>query len=193
MCYNPNVTDLEIMVKIVKERHPVYSSKKPTIPSNAQVLILGSAPGEDTIKQRKLLDNDEYYSDKNNKFWDIIEKKYKLEPNLKIKNYDYKKKILEICKIGLWDILSYCTRIGSSDSTINDEKYNNIADWLVKFQSIKRIILNGKGNIDRFNKCIENNNISKSIEIVPLVSTSGSYWDCQDKEERDKWFLYLPD
>ena len=178
----------------MKERHEVFSSLEPTIFNTSKVLIMGSAPGEDTIEQRKVSGNNDYYYDKKNKFWDILEKKYKLEPYLKYKDYEYKTKILEKYKIALWDILSYCTREGSSDKTIKNPQYDNdILGYLKKYPNIKRIIINGKGNEKWFNKYLKDKNISINIEIKYLVSTSGSYWDCQPKTERDKWYMYLPD
>lgn len=177
-----------------KERHDVKSSIEPTISPNAEVLILGSVPGEDTIKARIKNNNDEYYSNKNNKFWDIIAEKYNLEPDLKLKNYEHKKNILVTHKIALWDIISHCTRIGSSDATIANPEYNNdIAGCLKQNKSIKRIILNGKNKDQWFNEYKNYNNVSIDIEVVPLYCTSTYKNNPMSSKEKQMWIKYLPD
>ena len=178
----------------MKERHNVFSSKNPTIFNDAKVLILGSVPGEDTLKQRALLNNDEYYSDKRNKFWEIIGNKYNCK-DLKNKDYEYKKIFLKEHGIALWDILSYCTREGSGDATIQSQEYNNdIAGCINQHKSIRKIILNGKGKkIEWFNNYLKKNKVTISIPVISLVSTSGSHWDQQPPESREEWYNQLPD
>lgn len=164
----------------VNERHDVYCFPA-VIDDDTTTLILGTAPGELSIRLQ------EYYADKKNKLWKLIGKKYGI-PNLS--NLDYLSKITCLHKyhIGLWDILSFCTRIGSSDKTIMDEKYNDINSLHMKYKKINKIIINGKGS---FKKYCANIKLDKAVKVVPLVSTSGARWDCQPLEERSKWIEEL--
>ena len=129
----------------------------------------------------------EYYSDKNNKFWHIIGLKYGVQ-DLKFLEYKTKISILQANNIGLWDILSFCIREGSSDKTIKDAKLNDLHGLIQQYPNIKKIIVNGKGAYKKYFQTI---NLPNNVRIVPLVSTSGSRWDCQSVEERNKWLSEL--
>jgi len=166
----------------MKERHEVYGFK-PIVDNNTSVMILGTIPGEVSLAKN------EYYADSNNKLWYLIGLKYGVQ-DLKFLDYNTKISVLKANNIGLWDILSFCTREGSSDKTIQNEQFNELKDFISQYPNIKKIIVNGKG---AYKKYLQRINLSDNVEIVPLVSTSGSRWDCQSVKERDKWLSELPD
>ncbi|MCK5592394.1 MAG: DNA-deoxyinosine glycosylase, partial [Candidatus Pacebacteria bacterium] len=74
------------------------------INKKAKVLILGSFPGEDSLKMRQ------YYANRRNYFWKII---FKVLREKDPKEDKQRTKILEKNSIGLWDVVYSCFRKGS--------------------------------------------------------------------------------
>lgn len=111
-------------------------SLSPLIDNNAEILILGTMPGETSLQKG------EYYASSNNSFWKIIDALFNEKKGFR----DYKEK--EICLkkhcIALWDVLSCCNREGSSDVSITNEKVNDIEGLLKKYPRISKIVYNGK-------------------------------------------------
>ena len=114
-------------VKQVSKKEDVEVSSKISfdafIPNNIKILILGTMPGNDSLKTA------EYYHKSQNCFWKIMFDVF--SPNDFSNNYENKLNLLACNQIGLWDVLSYCKRNGSLDKDIRDEELNDI-DGLLK-------------------------------------------------------------
>ena len=89
----------------------------PLISSSAKILILGSLPGEESLKQVQ------YYAHPRNAFWKIM---------------------FTVFNIALWDMVHSGIREGSLDSDIKNEIPNDIEGLLNEYQGISTILLNGK-------------------------------------------------
>ena len=102
----------------------------PLADSNSKILILGTMPGEQSLKLQQ------YYGHRGNQFWKII---YRLfEKPLSI-NYEERKKLLQEKGIALWDVLDACERDGSSDNQIMNEKPNDFDSFYKKHPSIRSV------------------------------------------------------
>ena len=76
---------------------------------NARVLILGSMPGAESLRQQQ------YYAFKHNAFWRIMGELYGFPVETP---YPERLAILKAHRIALWDVLAECERPGSLDSSI---------------------------------------------------------------------------
>jgi len=138
---------------------------RPKVNTDAKILILGSFPGEDSLKAG------EYYANNRNIFWKIIFKILdKKDPN----NYEDRIRILQQCGIGLWDVVCACYREGSADSDIVKPKLNEIPEMLKNIASLKAIFINGGKAAKLFNRKFLKDNLNVYIEVLPSTSPANA-------------------
>ena len=130
----------------------------PLIDEEAEILILGTMPGNDSLRLGQ------YYASSNNSFWKIINALFNENKGFA----DYKEKVdcLKKNHIALWDVLSSCNREGSADSNIQKEKLNDIDGLLRGYSNIQKIVFNGKKPSEYY--------IPKKIKYVVAESTSNA-------------------
>lgn len=104
--------------------------------TDAQVLILGSMPGQQSLAQQQ------YYAHPRNAFWKIIANLFNFNPDV---CYADKLLALQQHKLALWDVIQSCERHGSLDSNINNSSIisNNFVDFFSHHSQIKHIFCNG--------------------------------------------------
>ena len=147
------------LVKANKNHNTDFKSGlEPWVGGEPKVLILGSLPGDESIKQQA------YYANKRNAFWKIMRALY--NNNTETDN----KKFIISCGIALWDCVHSAIRKGSLDSAIKDDSVvaNDIRGLIAKYPTINTIILNGGKAEEYYNK------YCKGIDCTPirLISTS---------------------
>jgi TDG/mug DNA glycosylase family protein len=147
----------------------------------AKILILGSMPGEASLKAK------EYYAYKHNKFWEIIFGVF--EENRAPLDYKDKLATLKKHNIALWDSLQKCRRKGSLDSDITREIPNNIPLLLKKRASIKKMLFNGRASFKYYVKYFG----KPKIEYIILPSTSPANAGIGFKEKLARWKKALID
>ena len=157
------ITDqIKRIVKIANKNHNTdfKSGLEPWVGGEPKVLILGSLPGDESIKQQA------YYANKRNAFWKIMRTLY--NNNTETDN----KKFIISCGIALWDCVHSAIRKGSLDSAIKDDSVvaNDIRGLIAKYPTINTIILNG-GKAEKFY-----NKYCKGIDCTTrrLISTSSA-------------------
>jgi hypoxanthine-DNA glycosylase len=135
-------------------------------------IILGTMPGVQSLTQNQ------YYGHPDNVFWDIIIRIFSpslTEDEIENLSYNDKTKLLIENKIALWDVLQYCDRKGSLDSSIKNEIKNDFVNFFGKHKHIRTIFFNGqkaeKFFIGCFKDLIERHGLTKII----LPSTSPSH------------------
>lgn len=121
----------------------------PFVCDNPEILILGSMPGEISLKAGF------YYSDKRNRFWYLLSKVFKENIPTTI---DEKKYFLNKHNIALWDVCHFCYREGSSDKTIKKTIPNNI-----NIINAKRIFCNGATAYKLFSRFYPNKKATKLV------------------------------
>lgn len=137
-----NATTMPETIVKVKEsfvstaNHSLKQGLEPWVGKEPKVLILGTLPGDESIKQQS------YYANKNNSFWEILRTVFPGFEDLSNKDF-----VAEV-GIALWDCLSAASRKGSTDAGFDEKSQvaNDIATFLSQHHSIKMIVLNGKGN-----------------------------------------------
>lgn len=137
-------------------------SFNPIIDSNAKVLVLGSIPGEESLRKQQ------YYANPRNHFWSII---YALFDKEAEPLYEERIKFLLDKGIALWDVIASCERIGSLDANIKNEKLNKIKELLDEYNNIRFIAFNGTKAYDTYIKKI-NYFANGAILAKKLPSTS---------------------
>ena len=86
------------------------SAFPPSVDADTRLLILGSLPGDASIRQG------EYYAHRGNAFWHLIGDV--LEEDLRGQPYALRLKRLRARGVGLWDVIESAEREGSLDSRI---------------------------------------------------------------------------
>jgi hypoxanthine-DNA glycosylase len=133
----------------------------PLINDNCTALILGSMPGELSLRKQ------EYYGHPRNAFWRL------LDNSLADKSYAQKCAYLQSHNIALWDVLESANRKGSLDSAIKNEVPNDFDKFLRKYPNIRHIFFNGGKAKSAFEKYFTD--LYLDYECLQLPSTSPAY------------------
>ena len=108
----------------------------PAIPPAARVLLLGSFPGEESLRQSQ------YYAHPRNQFWRLLGDV--LGEPLAALPYAGRLRRLARHRVGVWDIITGCEREGSLDGDIRNASFAQF-DWLARHAPKLRLIaLNGQ-------------------------------------------------
>lgn len=136
------------------------TSFEPLVNNDAEILILGSIPGDRSIERQQ------YYGHPQNRFWRLIAMITHSEAPT---DYASKKTMLQRHKIALWDVAQSANRKGSLDSAIRNEEPNDIANFIESHKSIRIIAFNGKKAEQLYNKYFR---CKEGICYLSLPSTS---------------------
>jgi hypoxanthine-DNA glycosylase len=149
----------------------------PVSDQNSSILILGTMPGEESLRKQ------EYYGNQRNFFWKIIAV---ITGETAPMSYEDKKRYLLRHKIALWDMCALCVRPGSLDSNISGEEPNDIRGFIAQHPNIKTIACNGNKAYKMFQKYA--GEMSK-IRVLNLPSTSpanaGIKWEVKVERWRE--------
>jgi hypoxanthine-DNA glycosylase len=106
----------------------------PIVSERSRVLILGSMPGEVSLKAGQ------YYAHPRNSFWRIMGELFGAGPSLP---YEERVEKLESASVALWDVLQACSRPGSLDASIREEVANDFQTFFAKHPNISHVYFNG--------------------------------------------------
>ncbi|MGD9160687.1 MAG: DNA-deoxyinosine glycosylase [Desulfobacteraceae bacterium] len=139
----------------------------PIAEKTATVLILGSMPGEESLRKN------EYYGHPRNAFWKIMAILFEFDSSIK---YEERTNILLKNKIALWDVMRFCERKGSLDSNIKDRTIieNDFVSFFKNHPDIKDVYFNGaKAEKEYFKRVIPKlSGLKRYINYNRLPSTS---------------------
>lgn len=130
----------------------------PVFTNDSLVLILGSFP---SVKSREI---SFYYGHKQNRFWRMVCGYFK-EPVPE--NVEDRRDFLIRRKIALWDMVTSCEIVGSSDATIKNPETADLTQ-ILQTAPIKKILLNGNVAYSLF--CKKYQGISLPYEKLPSTS-----------------------
>ena len=113
---------------------PHVESFPPIVSRESKVLILGSMPGEASLKAGQ------YYAHPRNAFWRIMGDLFGAGPQL-----PYHDRVLRVqsARVALWDSLKACVRSGSLDASITKEIPNDFAAFFAQYPTITHVFFNG--------------------------------------------------
>ncbi len=144
-------------------------SLKPIVPCHSNILILGSMPGEASLRAQQ------YYAHPRNLFWTIIARAVgKESPPDK---YEERIAMLEVGHIALWDVFAAAEREGSLDADIRKSQLNDINALLKNCPGIKKILFNGKKAASAAKDC----NFDIPFFVMPSTSPANARMKKEDK------------
>ncbi len=108
----------------------------PVVDANTRLLILGSLPGEASLKAGQ------YYAHPQNGFWRLIGGVIK-RPNLAGQPYAERLETLKAHGIGLWDVIAEAERIGSLDTAIRLPRHADLKGLVAALPNLRAIAFNG--------------------------------------------------
>lgn len=140
----------------------------PAVRDDARVLVLGSMPGEASLRQGR------YYGHPRNRFWPLMQVFFGVDAAAP---YPQRVAALNAAGIGLWDVIGQCVRPGSLDKAIErgSEIANPIADLCARLPALRAIGLNGAKAAQSFSRHVEpqfDAALRRRVAIHRLPSTS---------------------
>jgi len=115
---------------------PRVESFPPLARRDAVVLVLGSMPGEASLRARQ------YYAHPRNHFWPLLGELLGFDPAAP---YARRVRAVTAARIAVWDVLQSCVREGSLDSAIEDDTLlvNDLAGFFARYRNVSRVYFNG--------------------------------------------------
>jgi len=152
----------------------------PLLGPAAKVLILGSMPGGESLRQQQ------YYAFERNCFWWIMGELFDAGWEL-----PYEQRVARITERGLavWDVLASCERHGSLDSAIEvaSEQVNDFRGLLLAFP-VDLILFNGGKAEQAWKRCVRP--LLSDLAVPPsrrLPSTSPAYAALSRSAKLEQW------
>ena len=107
----------------------------PIVSKASRVLILGTMPGQVSLKARQ------YYAHPRNAFWRIMGDLFGAGPSL-----PYEQRVAHVLSAGiaLWDSVQACVRPGSMDKSITGEVANDFVTFFARYPDIGHVFFNGR-------------------------------------------------
>lgn len=143
-------------------------SLEPIIDTRSRILILGSLPGDESLRLGR------YYSNPRNEFWRILAMIYGDDiPD----EYEDRVTFLLARGLALWDVLQAARREGSLDSAIRDETPHDFGAFFSKYPGIVAIAFNGTKAEQLFRRHVIRKQgvaLPESLRTEVLPSTSAT-------------------
>ncbi|WP_337190362.1 DNA-deoxyinosine glycosylase [Altericroceibacterium endophyticum] len=151
------------------------TSFAPVVANDTRVLILGSLPGEASLKAQR------YYAHSQNKFWHLVGSVIGRD----LAALDYSDRLSELLThhIGLWDVVESASRKGSLDSAIRDARHNALADLVATLPDLRCVAFNGQKSARIGMRELAD----FDAELLPLPSSSPAYASMSLTDKEQLW------
>ncbi|MEI6207033.1 MAG: DNA-deoxyinosine glycosylase [Desulfuromonadales bacterium] len=151
----------------------------PIVGKTAKILILGSFPGEESLKQKQ------YYAHPRNVFWDMIAA---ICDTGKIDDYEQRCDIARREGIAIWDVLKSCEREGSLDGRIRRGSIviNDYSRFFSEY-SVNAIFFNGQKAAMLFQQHVAPSILPYQPQLVILPSTSPAHAALSKQQKLERW------
>jgi len=168
---------------------PVWSIGFPPVePGSARILILGSLPGVESLRQQ------EYYAHPRNAFWPIMGELFGAGREVP---YSERLRRLSAKGVFLWDVLHAAHRPGSLDSAIDTKQMesNDFPSLLSRHQELQKIAFNGAVAELLFRRHVLNpcGSLLDGVMLVRLPSTSPAHAAMTPEQKYAEWRKGLVD
>lgn len=137
---------------------PIYSK-------DSRILILGTFP---SVKSRE---NAFYYGHPRNRFWKVLAG---IQGENAPVTIEEKKEFLLRNKIAIWDVISKCDIVGSSDSSIKNVVPAELS-IILNEAPIRQIFANGGKAFELYQK-YSYPNVKREIQKLPSTSPANAAW-----------------
>lgn len=132
--------------------------------TDAWVLILGSLPGEASLRAQR------YYAHPQNQFWRLLGAA--IGEGLADLGYEQRLARIAARGITLWDVVGEARRQGSLDGAIRDVTTNKLAEFVATHCRLKAVAFNGKTAARIGRAALAG---IGSVELIDLPSSSPAY------------------
>ncbi len=143
----------------------------------ARVLILGSMPGAESLRQQM------YYAHPRNLFWEFMGDLFGAARGI-----PYKKRLAVLRKnrIALWDVAHSCRREGSLDSNMQHVKPNDFQPLFAAAPQIHTVFFNGQKAAALFKRLVLPH-LNRELKLITLPSTSPANASISRNEKAAAW------
>lgn len=150
----------------------VLEGLAPILPPHARLVVLGSFPGEASLRARQ------YYAHPRNQFWPILSALWGVD----LAAAPYAARIAELHRRGLalWDVYASCRRAGSLDSAIRDAVPHDLGRLLREAPGLRVAAHNG-GESAR--AMAATRALGLSVHRLPSTSPANAGWSFARKLE----------
>jgi double-stranded uracil-DNA glycosylase len=156
----------------------------PVIDANTRLLILGSLPGDASLKAAQ------YYAHPRNSFWRLIGGV--LGEDLSAELYEDRLERLKARGVGLWDVIASAERAGSLDAAIRSPEAADLRGLIASLPELRAVAFNG-GLAARLGRRILTD--SHGPALIDLPSSSPAH-AISLSAKADRWAIlgrFLPD
>jgi len=150
----------------------------PIAQADARILILGSLPGERSLRANQ------YYAHPQNAFWKIMGEIAGAEGS-----YSERCEALMDRGIALWDVLASSVRPGSMDADIQSDTAiaNDFSGFLMVHDEVELICFNGQKATQMFTRMVHLSLDDNKLRFASLPSTSPAYASMSYVDKLAKW------
>lgn len=148
----------------------------PSVDAQTRLLILGSLPGDASIKQG------EYYAHRGNAFWHLVGDV--LGEDLRATPYAMRLKRLRARGVGLWDVIESAERPGSLDAAIRGAELRDLATFATRLPALAAIAFNGKTAAQHGRRQLGNR---PDLTLIDLPSSSGANASLSRDKKAEIW------
>lgn len=161
------------MARLVRSFPPVAAR-------DAEVLILGSMPGEASLAAGR------YYAHPQNAFWPIMAALLLFDASAA---YEARVRALKSSRIALWDVLQSCRRDGSLDADISREDLaaNDFGRFFRNHASIRRVYFNGATAEQCYRRHVAPALARTELRLMRLPSTSPAHASLSFRAKLESW------
>ena len=143
----------------------------------SRVLILGSMPGVESLKQQQ------YYAHPRNLFWEFMGELFGAGRELP---YEERLAGLRDNRIALWDVAHSCVRPGSLDSNMSAVEANDFEALLRVSPNIESVFFNGQKAARLFNTLVLPG-LKRDLDFITLPSTSPANASVSKAQKKSAW------
>ncbi|MCY4157852.1 MAG: DNA-deoxyinosine glycosylase [Gammaproteobacteria bacterium] len=157
----------------------------PIFDSRARVLILGSLPGDESLRRHQ------YYGHPKNQFWALLAAVF--GQDLPPLEYGRKCAFLLQKRIALWDVLKAAERVGSLDAAIRKERPNDLPTLLSRLPDLRAVGCNGGKAHQSFCRHFGGwlDEFPREISVCRLPSSSPAYAAMSPGDKILRWRRFL--
>jgi double-stranded uracil-DNA glycosylase len=156
----------------------------PIADAHARVLILGSLPGQVSLRQQQ------YYAQPRNAFWAIMGRLFDAGPDVP---YDERTRRLVKNQVALWDVCAAAHRPGSLDAAIRPASVvpNDFAAFIAAHPQIRLIAFNGAKAAELFRRIVLPGlpDALQALRYETLPSTSPAHASMTLEDKLARWSI----